>query len=678
MRKCLAHMGLMMLLLMTSLLAQKRPLAFEDMFEMGRVSDPQISPDGNWIVYSITHYSVEKNSGNSDIYLVSTDGKTQKRLTTFPKTDTHARWSPDGKMIAFISSRDGSAQIYGIDPFGGEARQLTSVATGVNDFSWSPDGKHFAVVTDMYPEAATPAESEKMAAEKAADKSTGRVIDALLFRHWNSWKEGKNSRVITVPVSGGAAVSITPGNADSPPISLGSGRDYTWSPDGSQICFVQNTDPMVATSTNNDLWLADSNGKNHRQVTTNRGNDNGPRFSPNGKYIAYMSMAREGFEADQQNLMVYNTENGEIKNLTTALDRSVSDFVWASDNNTLYFYVSNEGRSSLYRTKIGQRAPRLIFDKKYIGDLALYPDGQSLLLKMQSATMPYELFNFNLKKSTLTQVTFTNQLRLNALEMNPVEDYWFAGAFGDSVHLLMIKPPNFDPGKKYPMIHLIHGGPQGAFSDNFHFRWNSELFAAPGYVVIMVNFHGSRGYGQKFCDAVSKDWGGAPFQDIRIGTQWALDNFDFIDRERVGAAGASYGGFMINWIAGHNNDKLFKVLVSHDGVYEQVSMFGATEELWFPMWEFNGKPWEEGSLYQVWNPANYADHFDTPMLVIHGEHDYRVPYTQGLQLFTALQVKGVDSRLLFFPDEDHFVRKPQNARLWWKTVHGWLAKYLNP
>ncbi len=657
---------------------QTRPIQFEDMFAMGRVGNAVISPDGEWVAYTVTYYDVEQNTGNSDVFLISTDGKEQKRLTYHPKTDTRPQWSHDGGRLAFISTRDGSPQIYILDMQGGEAQQVTDIPTGVNDFVWSPDDQFFAVITDMYPEAKTPRESADMAAEKSKSKAHGRLIDRLMYRHWNQWREGKYSHLVIVPVSGGEAVDITPGAYDTPPISLGSAHDFVWSPDGSQICYVQNRDPVVAVSTNNDLWLVNRDGSGLQQITTNKGNDNGPLFSPNGRYIAYLSMARAGFESDQQNLWVFDKTTGTKRNLTETLDRYVSDFAWSPDSRKIYFYVPHHGRHRLYEVNVKTGKRKLLLEKRYLGGLQVSPNGKFLVLRIQAANLPYELFRFDLKKRRLTQLTFTNQKRLAQLEMNNLEDYWFIGAKGDSVHLLLLKPPFFDPAKKYPLISLIHGGPQGAWGDDFHYRWNSEMFASPGYVVIMINFHGSRGYGQAFCDAVSHDWGGAPYRDIMIGTKWALDHFKFIDRDRVGAAGASYGGFMINWIEGHNDEGLFKVLVSHDGVFEQVSMFGGTEELWFPLWEFNGAPWDEGSLYQKWNPINFVDHFNTPMLIVHGEHDYRVPYTQGLQLFTALQMKGVESRLLFFPDEDHFVRKPQNARQWWQTVHGWLAKWLKP
>ena len=670
--------SILLLLAVTFSVWAQRPIEFTDMFSMGRVADPQISPAGDWIAYTVAYYNIEDNSKNSDIFLVSTDGKRRKQLTASPKTDTHPRWLQDGHTLTFISTRDGAAQIYRIDANGGEARKVTDIATGVDGFRLSPDGKNFAVQTTLFPAAKTPEASAKMDAAKAQDLATGRVIDGLLYRHWNEWRDGKMSRVVIVPVNGGEVVSATPADRDCPPIALGSGHDFVWSPDGQSLCFVQNTEANVAASTNNDLWLASRDGSGARQITANKGNDNGPRFSPDGKFIAYMSMARAGFEADQQDLLVYDLTTGKTRNLTAALDRYVSDFVWSPKGDRLYFYTPHHGRHRLYQVNANGGKPKLLLDKKYIGDLRISPDGKFLALKIQKSNMPNEIFRFDLRAKKLTRLTHTNDARLAQLKMNDIEDYWFIGAKGDSIHLLMVKPPNFDPRKKYPLISLVHGGPQGAWGDDFHYRWNSQMFAAPGYVAIMINFHGSRGYGQAFCDAVTRDWGGAPFEDVITGTKWAIEQFDFIDGERVGAAGASYGGFMLNWIQGHNDEGLFKTLVSHDGVYEQVSMFGATEELWFPMWEFNGTPWQEGNLYQKWNPANYVDHFKTPMLIIHGERDYRVPYTQGLQLFTALQMKGVPSRLLLFPDEDHFVRKPQNARQWWHTVHDWLARFLQP
>lgn len=665
-------------LLLTGVLLAKRPIQFEDMFAMGRLAGPQISPDGQWIAYTITYYDLAKNSHNSDIYLVSADGKTGKQLTFSDKSDSSPRWSPLGNELAFISTRDGSAQIYLLNMKGGEAQKVTAIPTGVDGFTWSPDGKYFAVATEMLPEAKSPEESVRLEKERKEAGGSGREITGLLFRHWNRWKEGKYSHVVLVNRKGDFVRDLTPGTNDIPPIDLGSSHDYVFSPDGAKLCFVKNPDPVVAVSTNNDLWETPVTEAAPRQLTVRKGNDAAPRYSADGQWLAYLSMERPGFEADQKNLWILNRQTGEKLILTQSLDRSVSDFVWAPDGKKIYFYVPNHGRHSLYQVELKNKRLKKLLDNRFINSLDISPDGKFLVLAIQSVNYPTEIYRFDIKKKKLTQLTFTNAPRLADLEMNPLEDYWFTGADNDSIHLLMVKPPDFDPAKKYPLISLIHGGPQGEFGDDFHYRWNAEMFAAPGYVVIMINFHGSRGYGQKFCDAVSRHWGDAPYRDVMIGTKWAAGKFSFIDKDRIGAAGASYGGFMINWIEGHNDEGLFKCLVSHDGVFEQVSMFGSTEELWFPLWEFNGAPWDEGNLTQKWNPVNFVNHFRTPMLIIHGEHDYRVPYTQGLQLFTALQMKGVDSKLLFFPDEDHFVRKPQNARQWWRNVHGWLGKYLRP
>ncbi|HHJ52963.1 MAG TPA: S9 family peptidase, partial [Caldithrix abyssi] len=466
---------------------------------------------------------------------------------------------------------------------------------------------------------------------------------------------------------------VTPGDYDTPPLDLGSGHDYTFSPDGKEICFVRNTDPMVAASTNNDLFIEDlATGKISR-LTANKGNDNNPNYSPDGRYIAYASMERAGFEADRQRLMLYDRQTKATRELTKGFDLSVSSILWSPDGKEIYFTVAENGSISLYRVAIADAKITPVLKGHYISAVQFAGKNQ-LVFKEQSEAMPYEIFSLDLKSGKRTRLTHINDERLKQLALSQLEPFSFTGAKGDVVHGFIMKPPFFDPNKKYPAIELIHGGPQGAWTNDFHYRWNYQMFAAPGYVIFMINFHGSRGYGQAFTDAVSKDWGGAPYRDILIGTEYVLSHYPFIDRERVGAAGASYGGFMINWIAGADNP--FKCLVSHDGVYEQVSMYGATEELWFPEWEFNGTPWQKGSLYQKWNPANRAANFKTPTLVIHGEHDYRVPYTQGLQMFTALQRQGVESKLLFFPDEDHFVRKPQNARLWWKTVHEWFASHL--
>ncbi|HFE65066.1 MAG TPA: S9 family peptidase, partial [Caldithrix sp.] len=477
-------------LLLTGLLLAKRPIQFEDMFAMGRVADPQISPDGQWIAYTVTYYDIAKNSHNSDIYLISADGKTTKQLTFSDKSDSSPRWSPLGNELAFISTRDGSAQIYLLNMKGGEAQKVTAIPTGVDGFAWSPDGKYFAVATEVLPEAKSPEESVQLEKERKKASGSGREITGLLFRHWNRWKEGKYSHVMLVNRKGEFVRDLTPGSSDIPPIDLGSAHDYVFSPDGAKLCFVKNPEPVVAVSTNNDLWETPISESAPRQLTLRKGNDAAPRYSPDGQWLAYLSMDRPGFEADQKNLWILDRQTGEKQNLTQSLDRSVSDFVWAPDGKKIYFYVPNHGRHSLYQVDLKNKRLKKLLDNRFINSLDISPGGKFLILSIQSVNYPTEIYRFDLKKKKLTQLTFTNAPRLADLEMNPLEDYWFLGADNDSIHLLMVKPPNFDPAKKYPLISLIHGGPQGDFGDDFHYRWNAEMFAAPGYVVIMINFHG--------------------------------------------------------------------------------------------------------------------------------------------------------------------------------------------
>ena len=655
--------------------AAKRAITVEDMWAMKRIGPPVLSPDGAWLAFPVTEYSMAENASNTDIYLVSTRSGEVRQLTTNPAYDGAPAWRPDGKAVAFVSTRDGKPQIYLIRLDGGEAQKLSDVPTGVGQITWSPDGKYLLFTTRIHPEAKDLAASARMDEEREKSKVKARIITHLLFRHWNRWLEGKRSHVFLLSAKGKVIRDVTPGDYDTPPIDLGSAHDFTFSPDGKEIAFVRNEDPVVAVSTNNDIFLVPTEGGKIRKLTENPANDNEPVYSPDGRYIAYHAMSRAGFEADQYDLIVYDRQTGMRRNLTKDFDRDVEEIVWGPKSRKIYFNSENEGRRSIFVADLKTGKVTELVHDHFNSSLSVSPDGRTLYFRRQATNLPYEIFAFDLKKKRVRQLTHLNTERLAQLEMNPLEDFWFESFDGHKVHGMLLKPPFFDPAKKYPLVYLIHGGPQGMWSDDFHYRWNSQMFASPGYVVAMVNFRGSKGYGQWFCDQVSRDWGGGPYKDLMAGLDYVLKTYPFIDTTKVAAAGASYGGFMINWIAGHTNR--FKCLVSHDGVAEQVSMYGGTEELWFPEWEFGGTPYEHPELYDKFSPVRYAKNFRTPTLVIHGERDFRVPYTQGLQMFTALQRMGVPSKLLFFPDEDHFVTRPQNARLWWKTVLGWIDQWIN-
>lgn len=656
--------------------AAARPIVFDDFIRIKRVTDLQLSPDGTTIAFVVTVMDKAANRGAGDIWLVPTRGGEPRRLTSSPAADMNPRWSPDGRTIAFISARSGSPQVWKIDPNGGEAVQLTRISTGASGVVWSPKGTHLAFVSSVFPDCPDDESNRKRMEEIEASKVKGRLFDHLLIRHWNAWSDGTRSHLFVVPATGGTAVDVTPGDFDVPPIALGGDQDYAFSPDGSEIAFVRNTDPefLSGLGTNNDIFLTGSSGGAAKKLTTNKANDHSPRYSPDGRFLAYLAMARPGFEADKLSLILLDRKAGTAANLTESLDCSVGGFLWAPEGAALYLDAEEKGRTAVFRLTLATKKIEKVLDGHSLSSLALSPDGRTLYFLKQAINRPNDVWSFDIKMKTLVQVTKVNADLLAGLDMNPAEEFWFEGAAGDKVHGFLLKPPAFDPAKKYPLLMLIHGGPQGSFGDNFHYRWNAEMFAAAGYVTAMVNFHGSTGYGQAFTDSIRGDWGGKPYQDIIKAVGYLHGAFPFIDKDRLGAAGASYGGYMIDWIEGQT--AIFDCLVSHDGVFDLRSMYGATEELWFPEWEYHGTPWTSPEQYTKWSPSMYVKNFKTPCLVIHSANDFRVPLEQGLQLFTSLQRMGVPSKLLYFPDEDHFISKPQNAELWWKTIHEWLATYL--
>jgi len=659
---------------------QKRPITFQDLAAMHRLSGPQISPDGKWIAYEVGTPNLEANRVVRNIWLVSSEGGEARQITR-GGSDMRPRWSPDGKRLAFLSSRDGEQQVYWITLDGGDANRLTSLSGGADTEIWSPDGKWIAFVSSVYPDCKDDACNSERKTQRDKSKVKARIYEHLLYRHWNGWWDGTRSHLFVIPASGGAARDLTLGaDFDVPPFNLGDPDAIAFSPDSSELCFTANTDPDAALSTNGDLFTVPlAGGAPPKRITTNPANDWGPAYSPDGKWIAYRAQTHPGWETDRWRLFLYDRAKAEAINLTENIDRSIESFAWSANSKWIYFATEEKSEMPVFSiaTATGS-APKLVLGDGFNDEIGVSKDGRALVFTRTSLTMPAEVFIADADGKNVRQVTHQNEALLAQLDLSPIEPFWFAGAGKTQVEGLMVKPPSFDASKKYPMLLLIHGGPQQAWTDAWSYRWNQQMMASPGYVVVMVNPRGSPGYGEKFEADVSRDWGGKVYEDVMKGADAAIAKYPFIDGARLAAAGGSFGGYMVDWIATHSDR--FKCLVSHAGSYDMVSMYGATEELWFMDWEFGGPPWSHPELYKKYSPSEYAaalGKYKTPTLVVGGELDFRIPYTQDLEFFTALQRQGVPSKLLVFPDEGHWVLKPQNSQLWYKTFLDWLAKYLH-
>jgi dipeptidyl aminopeptidase/acylaminoacyl peptidase len=655
----------------------KRAMTIDDLLKVRRVGDPQLSPDGKWIAYQISDPDKAANRSRTQIHLVSIDGSQPVQLTAGESSASSPRWSPDGKRIAFVMG----GQIHTMDARGGDIKKITSISTGASDPVWSPDGRMLAFVSDIYPDCPDDACNQKRDAEAEANKVKAKMIDRLLYRHWTSWKDGKRTHVFVVNADGAtAARDMTPGDFDAPPFSLGGPTDYAFSPDSRELAFARNTEKVEATSTNNDIFIVPLTGGGEAQRITgdNPGSDQSPLYSPDGRYLAYRSQATAGFESARWRLMLYDRQTKKTRQLASTFDAYVEGFTFTPDGKSIYFVSGERGRQPLYMISVGDGQLKKVFDG-FNDDVRVAPDGETLVFTRSSAIQPTEIYRYAPEGGhrVVAPVTRTNDAYMANFNLPVAEEVEWAGAGGTKIHGWLFKPATPPSSGRYPLVVLIHGGPQGAWNDSWGYRWNPQIFASAGYMVFMPNPRGSTGYGQQFTDDISGDWAGKVYTDILNGVAQLAARPD-VDRDRIGAAGGSYGGYMVNWILGHNDHPQvkFKALVSHAGVFNLVSMYGVTEELWFPEWEFKGTPWDNPELYARWSPHLHAKNFKTPTLVTHGELDYRVPIGEGFQLFTYLQKQNVPSKLLYFPDEGHWILKPQNSALWYNTVLGWFDQHL--
>ncbi len=634
------------------------------------VGDPQVTPDGSLVAYTISTPSLEDNRATTKIWLADLAAGDTWQATAAQGNDRAPRWSPDGKVLAFISTRDGSSQVWRMPIRGGEAVKVTASNNGIADFTWSPDGKALYYWTDV------PWGDSTEAARRGAPWGTGaRIFTELFYRHWDEWRLGVRSHLFRVELNG-TTTDITPIDRDVPPLALG-GADVAISPVGTELAIVYNPDSMLATSTNNDIFVLGPDGSARQPITTSRGNDHSPQYSPDARYIAYLAMPTPGFEADRQQLMLYERASGRRIAVTPKWDRSILAFQWLPDARAVLAEVEERGGHGLYRVEVPSgRAIRLLtggFNTAF--QLAARAD--VVVYLHSSARRPPEVWTVAADGKAPRQVSHVDDERAGAWDIPALEEFGFVGAGKDSVFGWLLKPPGFDPGKRYPLLYLVHGGPQGAWLDQWHARWNYAMFAARGYVVAAVNFHGSTGYGQEFTNSISRNWGGPPFEDLMKGLD-VVARLPYVDSTRMGAAGASYGGYMIYWMEGHTDR--FKAVAAHDGIFNPLSMAGTTEEQWFPQWEFGGVPWDPAAraIIEKWSPANFVANWRTPMLVVHGQLDYRVDLSEGMQAFTALRLRGIPAKFLYFPDEGHFVLQARNRRVWWSTVLDWFDGYLRP
>jgi dipeptidyl aminopeptidase/acylaminoacyl peptidase len=657
----------------------KHAMTFDDLMAVQRVGEPQISPDGRSVVYTVGTTDMDTNRIAHNIWVVSTTPGSQLRQLTQTGHDTRPQWSPDGKSIAFLSNREGATQVYVMPAQGGNAKKITSLSTGADNEKWSPDGRWLAFTSGVFPDCADDACNR--ARDDAAEKSKvkARAYDHLLYRHWVHWSDGKRSHLFLVAANGGSPRDLTVhADYDVPPDERGDANDFAFSPDSKELCFTAVTDRPEAISTNGDLFLVSTSGGDAKRITSNPGFDGHPVYSPDGRFIAYRSQKTPEYESDHWRLMLYDRAGGTHTEVAGSFDRSVEEIVWSPDSKEIFFTAVNEAEQPVYEIAAAPGStPREIMKDSFNESVSVSADGGTIAFLRSSLVAPAEVFTSRSDGSAARQLSEHNAVRRASIDMNPPESFWYEGAGGTRVQGILIRPPHFDASKKYPLLLLIHGGPQSLWADSWGYRWNEELFAAPGYVAVMINPRGSTGYGQKFTDEITDDWGGRVYEDLMKGVDYVIGNYPYVDANRVAAAGGSYGGYMIDWIATHTGR--FKVLISHAGVYDKTAMYGATEELWFEEHDMAGTPWTHPESYQKWSPSTYAGElgkYKTPTLVICGELDYRVPYTQSLEFFTAMQRQNVPSKLVVYPDEGHWILKPQNSRLWYKTFFDWLAAYL--
>ncbi len=657
-----------------------KPFSVHDLVLFDRVSDPRLSPDGKSIVYQQRETDYDANKGTNGLWLQQ--GKEEpRRLTAKGGSDNSPRWAPDGKSIYFLSSRSGTSQVWRLDMNGGEAQPVTSLPLDVGTFRLSADGHHLLVSMDVFTDCDSIECTKKRNDARAAQKNTGVLFDRLFIRHWDTWSDGTRTQLFALALdehgaATGEPVWITKGiDGDVPSKPFGDDSDYGFSPDGKTVYFsVRIAGHSEPWSTNFDIYRAPFDGSKKPENLTagNPAWDAGPVASPDGKWLAYRAMKRPGFESDRFGVMLMDLATGKTREIDPKWDRSADGLAWSPDGKALYTLADDLGQHRLFAIDVDSGKAERLTDQGTVGSFDVGRDG--IVYSLASLKSPAQIYRIGLEGGKSHAITQVNADRLAKIEFGEPEWFSFPGAGGDTVHGYVVKPAGYERGKKYPVAFLIHGGPQGSWLNEFHYRWNPQTYAGAGFAVVTIDFHGSTGYGQAFTDSISGDWGGKPLEDLQKGWDYALSKYDFLDGSRACALGASYGGFMIYYIAGHWNQP-WKCLVAHDGVFDNRMMAYSTEELWFDEWENKGTQYEKPENYERFNPIDAVADWKVPMMVVHSQKDFRIPVEQGIGAFTALQRRGIPSELLYFPDESHWVQKPQNSVQWHEAVEAWIKKW---
>ena len=661
------------------------PFDVHDLVMMDRVSDPSLSPDGKLAAFAVRETDYEANKGSNGIWIVPSGSGKTVRLTDKALNATSPRWSADGSVY-FLAAKDGVAQIWRVGANGGAAETKTSLALDINNFKLSPDGKHVLLSIDVFNECGDDAQgflacTKKRLDERKADKASGTVYDKIFIRHWDTWADGRRSQLFIADIGAdgkiGAPRLLSKGiDGDVPSKPFGDDSEYAFSPDGATVYFdarvAGKTEPW---STNFDIFSvpADASAAPKNLTVDNPAWDGYPLPSANGKTLYYLAMKRPGFEADRFGIWSIDLASGTKHEVDPTWDRSAAALKESADGKTLYTTTDDWGDHALFGIDVATgKANKLVAE----GNIAGFDVGKKgIVLTREDLRRPADVYAADTRGRSLRQITHFNAERLRNIHFGDPEFFTYKGAGGDTVQGYVVKPVGFKSGKKYPVAFIIHGGPQGAMTNEFHYRWNPETYAGQGFAVVTINFHGSTGYGQKFTDAISGDWGGAPLEDLKLGWAASLRKYRFLDGDRACALGASYGGYMAYWIAGTWNDP-WKCIVAHDGVFDSRMMTYSTEELWFDEWEHNGKTqYDDPAGYEKFNPIDHVKDWRAPILIVHSDLDFRIPVEQGIAAFTAAQRRGIPSKFLHFPDENHWILKPQNSVLWHDTVNAWLKQW---